>query len=164
MSLCFGSHIVVVEYGWHGPSEAGYITSPRLEPVKTLRLGNTVSAMFNDFTSWAGGKLMGGEPAKPQLSAEGNAHAAAELQSEAETGKKREASLSDEHALLAAAAHRVMDARVHEHVGVACTCQSGHVACLPMKLLLTWAACFASDVVTAHRTATHTRRARARPT
>ena len=60
--------------------------------LSTLSSGRAVSALINDFTSWAGGKLMGGEPAKPMPVAAVNAHGAAELHSEAEAGKKAEAS------------------------------------------------------------------------
>jgi hypothetical protein len=51
--------------------------------------------MINDFASWAGGKLSGNDTARPPAAAaapEATAFAAAQLQSDAEAGKKVEAS------------------------------------------------------------------------
>ena len=63
---------------------------------KTRRSACAVSAMINDFASWAGGKLGGKDAARPPATAAGpeeTAFAAAQLQSDAEAGKKAEASL-----------------------------------------------------------------------
>ena len=57
-----------------------------------MRCGRAASALVNDFTTWAGVKLRGGEAPKPVSDAVVNSYAAAELQSEAETGRKGEAS------------------------------------------------------------------------
>ena len=56
-----------------------------------------VSAMFNDFASWAGGKLGGRDAARPPATAAdpaAEAYAAAQLHSDAEAGKGVEASFT----------------------------------------------------------------------